>query len=667
MRPTGDRRPDVQGLRAIAVLLVVLFHAELHVPGGFTGVDVFFVISGFVICQTLLRELQRTGTISLRGFYARRIRRLLPALAVMVVVVSALGTVLSPVGGQRTGAVTGIFASLFTANAYVYHLPDGYFDLVATLNPLLHTWTLAVEEQFYLVFPTLLLACWMLHRRRRQNGASVPLAPLVLVGALAIGSFLLAIDLARDTPVGGIGSHALSFYGSPTRAWEFGLGALLALAGPWLRRLPALVAHGCAIGGIAAILCGAFLIDDVAHFPGLSALLPVGGTFLVIAAGSARLTPVTALLGRRPAVWLGDLSYSWYLWHWPLIVFAKALWPQSSLAAPLAALVSLAPSVLSLRLIENPVRRDPRWAGRRLLALGAACIIVPVVTSLGLLGVRQALLTTSTVAAWQDSRSLHVNKLRGCNNLRSLQGNWERCTWAADSARGTAVLIGDSNAGHFSEPFIEAANGQGLHAVVITMDGCPPVLVRLVGAFASEAGCARFVEESFAEIEQRKPDLVVLAARTTTYVGGRYGLAPVGGGPATYGADAKAQVWEQALTATLQRLAAAGIPAVVVHPVPVLPYGVSSCAVLRLLTRSCDSSVSREQTSRERERALRAESHAIAGVPGTRGLELIDQLCTTDRCTGIRDGVVLYFDGTHLSVAGARTLTDRFAAAIGSR
>ncbi|MDX6398953.1 MAG: hypothetical protein QOJ43_2361, partial [Gaiellaceae bacterium] len=259
-------RRDIQGLRAVAVLLVVAYHAGLPTPGGFSGVDVFFAISGFVITTTLIRELASDGSIDLLRFYGRRVRRLLPALAVMLTVVALLGTLASPLAAQRTGALTGVAASFFGANVYLAQLPAGYFDVSSTLDPLLHTWTLAVEEQFYLVFPLLLLLGWACSRRR---------AAAALVATISICSFFLAVVLAGSS---------FGFYSAVTRAWEFGAGALVAIAAPWLVRAPARFGALVAAFGLGAIAVTAFGVRGTAGDP-RDVLLAVGGTCALLLAG----------------------------------------------------------------------------------------------------------------------------------------------------------------------------------------------------------------------------------------------------------------------------------------------------------------------------------------------------------------------------------------------
>lgn len=347
-------RPDVEGLRGLAVLLVVLFHAGIGSPGGFVGVDVFFVISGFLISGLLLRELESTGGIDLSRFYARRVKRLLPAAAIVLVVSLAAVWILVDPLDRAAFELDGASAALSIANLRFAIAAGDYFAAVASPSPFLHFWSLGVEEQFYLVWPALLI----LGARAVQRRAGPRAGAAVVLGLVFITS------LIADLVVTGVAVN-WAFYSLPTRAFELAAGGLLAVAAGPLSRLPRRLAIAGGIAGISSIVAASQLFDQSLAYPGAYALLPSLGTVAVITAGPAVASG--RLLSTLPLRWLGRISYSVYLWHWPILVLVplavgSALAPWQTLACVGGSLIV---GAASWRLIEEPFRRGFRPATTR--------------------------------------------------------------------------------------------------------------------------------------------------------------------------------------------------------------------------------------------------------------------------------------------------------------
>ncbi len=343
-------RPDIEGLRAVAVIAVLLFHVGLPAAaGGFIGVDVFYVISGFLITGLLLREGQATGKVDLLAFYARRMRRLLPAaLVVIVVTLAASALVLSPL---RLPEVAGDAAAsaLYVANFRFAIEATDYLSLVAP-SPLLHYWSLGVEEQFYLAWPLILLVTARLLSPRL-------LGPALLL--LAIGSFGLSLYWTETSP-------AWAFFSPVTRAWQLAAGALLAVGFLRLpRRLPRASASLAVAVGLVLIVAGVLAVSDETAYPGAWAVLPVVGAVLVILGGSAGPTLPGRLLDNPPARYLGRISYSLYLWHWPILILVPIAVGNDDMTFRLAlAGVAILVAAISTELIERPFRRAAFLAAR---------------------------------------------------------------------------------------------------------------------------------------------------------------------------------------------------------------------------------------------------------------------------------------------------------------
>ncbi|MGD9752973.1 MAG: acyltransferase family protein [Acidimicrobiia bacterium] len=660
--PNTGRRLDVQGLRAIAVLAVVLYHAALPLPGGYLGVDVFFVISGYVITLLLLRELDEQPTGLLRRFYAKRVRRILPALGVMLATVSVLAILfVNPFTVAEDTFFTAIAAAFSSANLFLMRYSGDYFGLSAEANPFLHTWSLAVEEQFYLGYPLFLLALAALARRRNWNMRATVRSGLMGGGALSLAAFALFNAMAS---VGPLESPAtMAFYLMPFRAWEFAAGAILATLPP--ARPGRSHARPSGLQGLVGLSTIAILtVSPVMETSGLSNLAAVVATMALIGRSEHLTAPATRLLRSAPLVRIGDLSYSWYLWHWPVIVMARALFPaQSTTAAIVGAAISVIPAAASFQLVES---RHRHHAGRfRAPALAALYSAAPVMVALSSFGLLTQERNASVLEAATAVEPSHLDVIQDCdaNTYEQWLESGERCTWAAGPANAPRVLlIGDSKAGQVSDITVDVARELGLTLEIATSSGCPFNDVYLVDEGRDEVDCRAFFEGQRTRLLADPPDVIVLAAYTAAYTGqDRFQLrsSPLDG--AVSDVEERARIWQAGLERTLTQLTGAGSTVVHLTDIPSMPTDPRrECPTISFLLAGfgCASELPRSGIEGELDRVHAIEMPVLERVGVTLIGDVSKAVCDAESCTNYRDGVWRYRDKTHLSVVGAEAFRD---------
>ena len=661
-------RQDIQGLRGLAVLLVVIYHSGIGLPGGFIGVDMFFVISGFVITQILIRELKLTGTISFREFYSRRARRLLPALALVTVVTLGLSVfVISPFGGQQEVAKTAQATTLFYANAYMF-LENTYFSLA--MNPFRHMWSLAVEEQFYLLLPISLLAAWKLVSRFSKRSQQVLLGSAVF--SISILSFAFGAMLSfgyRLTPL----PERFAFFGTPSRIWEFGVGVLLAIV-PLRGKIFKKMASGIFIFSVVAIVWSVTQLSSYTAFPGYVALGPVLGTGGLIIAGhnSERLSQLMSI---RPLARLGDLSYGWYLWHWPFTVFSLTLWPENAPIALLAGFISLAPTIISYVWFEQPIRQNRSITGVRVLRLVALCIVIPLLASV-LVG---RLANTGLGLTQPEVKSL-AGAADDCGfTAQSDQWSKEKCTFRVEDSKGTIFLFGDSQARAFADGVIKSGNELGYNVSVLATAGCPMAMRAPLGVSWCEdiqsrllelvEGCEYRVDmdwhSSWCEGNRvSKPSLVIFGNSATRYMGDEYRL-PGGDGRLPNEFKSRVDSIVSATTEAVQLVQNQKVPVLIIFEAP---------SVTIDLGISIIQPHPRIESSKYSDQIRRNEIYALleldlAGLNSVSTFDPANLICINDLCRPIIDSKIIYSDPSHLNLVGSEflssALTQKIKALLG--
>jgi len=685
-------RPDIEGLRAVAVLAVVLFHAEVPgLGGGFVGVDVFFVISGFLITGLLWREMTNSGTVRLRNFYGARARRLLPASAFVGVATMIAAVLLLPPLQVQSVITDGIASALYVSNYWFVVRGVDYFAGRLPPSPFQHYWSLGVEEQFYLLWPALILGtAWLvrrIYRRTRTQAASSQRPYVIVLATVAVMSFTLSFVATYVAP-------AAAFFSLPTRAWQLAVGGMIALsAGAW-KRLPAQAAAIIGWAGLALIVLACTRLTATTLYPGTAALLPTLGTALIIGAGCAIPTKGAGrALGTPPMRAIGQISYSWYLWHWPILIFAPLVLghPLNLTARLTAALLSALLAIATLRWLENPLRySDPiRHSARRSLTLGAiattiavgvgAILLVAIPTPVGR-GTPATPLTITAAPAQPDSdinaydtaierafaqvqaavaasanlKAVPANLTpplavaaaeRGATFHGCVRGFFEagqpECAFGDTASPTTVALIGDSHAAMLIPAFQQIATGRHWRLETLAKAGCPAVDVPITNPIQRLVErlqhCGQWRDQILNRLRVERPQLVVVSIWRQYGTGSARNWQP--------GFKAYDPAWINSLSRLVRQLRATGAQVLVLGPVPDPESVVPVCLSSQLDDATACAPTRSTAVNQPGIAAEAAATHASGGHYA----DLTELFCTTDRCPVVIGNALVYVDWSHLT------------------
>jgi peptidoglycan/LPS O-acetylase OafA/YrhL len=706
---SSEFRPELEGLRAVAVGLVLLYHASVpKFEGGYVGVDVFFVLSGFLITGLIVRELRSTGRIDLPQFYARRARRLLPAAAVALAGTLVLSIIFLPPLRVPDVAGDAAAASLYVSNLRFAVQATDYLASDLAPSPLLHFWSLGVEEQFYLFWPALLLAVATLGVRFRGGylDRRLGLAVVVVTGI----SFLVSLFLTSV-------AEPWAFFSLPARAWELGLGALLALGAARLATLPRVAAGALVAAGLFLVTLAGLILTQATPFPGTAALLPTGGAALVIAGGAAGAgTLPVRLLTLAPMRFLGRISYSLYLWHWPILVLpAAAIEGTLPFAARLALVgVSIAIATASQRWVEDPIRHG-RFVGRkvrRTLALAGTTSLIVALLAVGVGTAAEASLPHGAVAASDDPNVLPIDPLgsgapgpsahpgssapgstapgssptpapsgrpptaggpvpadlqpslaavkddspiiyaNGCH-LDQTTVEPKACVFGDTSSPTTVVLIGDSHAAQWFPAFARLANVEHWRLVSLTKSACTPADLTVYNGNYQRAytECDAWREKAFDLIAAEHPTLVVMGM-SRSYI--------LVDGSSTTTVAKRPDLWDAGIAASLARLSGSADHVVLIGDTPRSSVDPPAC-----LSKHLDDVLACATPSKTAIDPRRtAADRALAEAAGATFIDPTPWVCPTEPCPAVIGSYLVFRDSHHLTTPFSTALARRILAAL---
>jgi peptidoglycan/LPS O-acetylase OafA/YrhL len=599
------RIPQIQALRAVAAVLVVIYHAKVT-SGGYIGVDIFYVISGFLITGLLLRELDGTGSLALKAFYLRRVKRLLPASFFVLFVTAIVAWIVYPTT-LRHGLGKDIAAAGAYVSNYLFALWQmDYQNLNATPPVVIHYWSLAVEEQFYLFWPFIILALYRFGARR---------AVFIGVAAITIASFLLSLFLTPREPI-------WSFYSLPTRAWELGIGALLLFIPKRIR-----FSSNYGWAALALILYGTLTFTDKTPFPGTAALVPVIGTAFAIASLNNWPRAMNRFGNLKIVQWLGEISYPLYLWHWPVLVIPSVAWGRSLVAHELLICVLLTALLADLthRFIEDPIRYS-KPKPKLVIKSGAAATAASLVMGAAIY------LSFNDEIKLDNGRSYSVSELikrpviydDDChvNNGETVS---PECTYGERGAKRKIVLFGDSHAAQWFPALEQLANENNFELISLTKSACPgPAVEKVDSGEYKNSDCFAWRDNSLERIAKLKPYAVIFSGFQHFQV------------PAGY--SSRREWWQAGQKRTLNSLRGNASHIVYITDTPHPQQDIPACLAGGMIS-DCDDSKPSEPIS----------------IPGLKVVNPTPWLCA-DKCSSVINGNVAYRDGSHISIAMSESL-----------
>ncbi|MDR7334603.1 acyltransferase family protein [Roseateles asaccharophilus] len=613
--------PGLQGMRGLAISLVLLNHASVPgFAGGFVGVDVFFVISGYLIGGLLLRELETHGTIDLWAFFGRRVRRLLPASA-LALVVTLVGMRYLYAPHEQDELLSSMrAAALYAVNIWFASRPTDYFGGHTEANPLLHLWSLAVEEQFYLLWPLLLLAVVRLTGRGARH------ATFWLVAVLGVTSLVACVVVSLI-------KYKLAFFLTPFRIWEFAAGMAVMGSAHLVANLNKRWVTGLGLTALLALVLVSLTFDGRMRFPGGWAVIPVlAAVMLLVVVQRGRQSLVGRWLEARWLRWLGDCSYSVYLWHWPVLIVATQFFPKPDPWLTVALLaVSIALGRLSYRLVEQPFLHGllQDWSARRIVLAGLAlCIMVAVAAQL----TRKFVHVTPEQGRFLKAAKWTVVDSTECLTLAPALDQ-PACEFGSKQPRATVVLFGDSHASQWFVPLQHLAEKHGLRLVALTKAACPSVdvTVQVYTTLNEYRECTIWRERMLKRIEAMKPEVVVMANSSG------YSIVP--------------KHWQAGLDRTITRLQGMGVRIGYIRDTPFPGFDVPTCHARSAwrgwsLGQACTYLVADDEA---RLSPIAQVEEIALKQRGATFINLAASMCSAAVCETARDGMVMFMDRNHLT------------------